>query len=380
MVSGREPFAAGRRPIPAAKRRRAGSRRRCPTSTSDWRALSCGAWSPTRSGAGIGLRDRRRAARKRSASPGAGRRRNTFAQHGGRGGRGAVAAAGGGACAAWQSRRWLCSWWCCWPIGRSSCLRRGSPSRRRFSPTRRSTRSEHSDMSRPHEASGRGWRSTASFWHMPWQAIRAATHGRSSAARVRRRFVSGIAAEADRRSLPLLLGQPSEARSLAVEPPVITVRLDGQGRLVQFAAMPDHRQLADAAPGSVNWSVAFELAGLNFKDFQPVGQTPIDGRRRWAWEGQDLEDAARSIRVEGESSCRPGRLLRGRAPVARRGGGNRPRLVGLAFALANALFTLDPQSARHDRRRAVGMAQPATGTRRPPRRAATGALSFSSSG
>ncbi|MGA2031461.1 MAG: serine/threonine-protein kinase [Thermoguttaceae bacterium] len=107
--------------------------------------------------------------------------------------------------------------------------------------------------------------------------------------------------------LPLLLGQPSEEEIAATEPPVITVELDGQGRLVRFATTPDQRQLADAAGGSVNWSVAFELAGLNVSDFQSVCKPSIDGRQRWAWEGQDREDAARPLRVEGE--CLAGRAV-----------------------------------------------------------------------
>ena len=99
----------------------------------------------------------------------------------------------------------------------------------------------------------------------------------------------------------MLLGQPAEEEIATVEPPVITVGLDGHGHLVWFATTPDHRQFADVAPGAVNWSVAFELAGLDFKSFQPVGQTPSVGRQRWVWEGQDSADTTRSIRVAGES-------------------------------------------------------------------------------
>jgi serine/threonine-protein kinase len=101
--------------------------------------------------------------------------------------------------------------------------------------------------------------------------------------------------------LPLLLGQPAEEEISTEGPPVITVGLDVQGCLIRFAISPDCRQLADSASGPVNWSPAFELAGLNVKKFNPVRQPPADGDGRWIWEGQDSADAAQAIRVEGES-------------------------------------------------------------------------------
>ena len=106
--------------------------------------------------------------------------------------------------------------------------------------------------------------------------------------------------------LPGLLGQPAEAEISATGAPAITVVLDGQGRLVRFATMPDYEQIATGVPSPVNWSAAFELAGLDFGNFQPAAPSSSDGRGAWAWEGPSSAEAARTVRVEGE--CLAGRV------------------------------------------------------------------------
>jgi hypothetical protein len=91
----------------------------------------------------------------------------------------------------------------------------------------------------------------------------------------------------EQRALPTLLGEAPPAEASPLRPDSVHLRLDGEGRLLEFAATPDGLLPGSAEPPPVDWSRIFELAGLNLDDFQsvpPVRQPPMYADHLVAWE------------------------------------------------------------------------------------------------
>ena len=87
--------------------------------------------------------------------------------------------------------------------------------------------------------------------------------------------------------LPALLGEAPGGDSQPRRPDAVTLRLDGRGRLLAFAATSTG--LLPGAEGTEprDWSGIFALAGLDIKDFHavpPVRQPPMYADRLAAWE------------------------------------------------------------------------------------------------
>jgi len=96
----------------------------------------------------------------------------------------------------------------------------------------------------------------------------------------------------------------SPAQSAAAEPDMVTVRLDGRGRLLQYMVMSDRSRLSGTTSRPVDWSPVFALAGLpgkKFKPSRPVREPPGYADALAAWEGFYPETPGLPIRVEGAS-------------------------------------------------------------------------------
>ena len=96
----------------------------------------------------------------------------------------------------------------------------------------------------------------------------------------------------EQRAVPALLGEPPATEALPPRPNSIYLRLDGEGRLLEFAATPDRLLPGSGATQAVDWSRVFELAGLNLEDFQPVSpvrQPPMYADRLVAWENHPTD-------------------------------------------------------------------------------------------
>ena len=105
-------------------------------------------------------------------------------------------------------------------------------------------------------------------------------------------------------AVPALLGEPLPTRAFPREPGIVTIRLDGQGRLLQYLATPDRTGFPDAASQPVNWSLSFDLAGLPITQFQPTHparEPPIFADAIATWEGTYPDNPEMPIRVEGAS-------------------------------------------------------------------------------
>ena len=80
-------------------------------------------------------------------------------------------------------------------------------------------------------------------------------------------------AGAERISLPALLGEPS-GEMFPAESDMVTVRLDGRGRLLQYMATAERAGLSQAAAPPVDWSALLAMTGLPIADFQPIHPVP----------------------------------------------------------------------------------------------------------
>ena len=108
----------------------------------------------------------------------------------------------------------------------------------------------------------------------------------------------------DQITLPALLGEPLPTQVFPREPGIVTIRLDGQGRLLQYLITPERTGFADMADQPLDWSLPFELAGLPITQFQPirpVREPPIYADTLVAWEGKYPGNPEMPIRVEGAS-------------------------------------------------------------------------------
>jgi hypothetical protein len=111
-------------------------------------------------------------------------------------------------------------------------------------------------------------------------------------------------AGAEPTSLPALLGEPSPTQVSSVEPDLVAVRLDGRGRLLEYAATGDRSGLSTAGSPAVDWSALWEMAGLPKAQFQPIPPSrapPMYADSLVAWEGAYPEAPELPIRVEGAS-------------------------------------------------------------------------------
>jgi eukaryotic-like serine/threonine-protein kinase len=105
-------------------------------------------------------------------------------------------------------------------------------------------------------------------------------------------------------AIPALLGEPLPAQVFPKEPGIVTIRLDGRGRLLQYLAMPERTAFPDAGSRPADWAVTFELAGLPITQFRPirtVREPPIYADSVATWEGAYPGDPELPIRVEGAS-------------------------------------------------------------------------------
>jgi serine/threonine-protein kinase len=83
----------------------------------------------------------------------------------------------------------------------------------------------------------------------------------------------------------------------------ITMRLSLEGELISFQADPaaTHPPLKQEGPPAVDWSVLFDLAGLDMASFEPVPPTvrpPLFADTRAAWTGVMPGEGARPVRIE----------------------------------------------------------------------------------
>ena len=95
---------------------------------------------------------------------------------------------------------------------------------------------------------------------------------------------------------PAPFGEPVLARKLSAEPGMKTVRLDPQGRLLEFSAVPVRAEHEETAAERVDWSVAFKWAGLDMEQFQsipPVRNPPAYAQQVMAWEGENKQESKR---------------------------------------------------------------------------------------
>jgi serine/threonine-protein kinase len=128
--------------------------------------------------------------------------------------------------------------------------------------------------------------------------------------------------------VPTLLNEPLPSQSLPSEGRAISIRLDGQGKLVQYLA-PAQKLLHNVSPltpgpsttrgegshetalagagasrsasASVNWAPVFELAGLRLSDFRPVYPArapPVYADVALAWEETPRPKQQAPLRVE----------------------------------------------------------------------------------
>ena len=100
------------------------------------------------------------------------------------------------------------------------------------------------------------------------------------------------------------LGEPALVRKFTAEPAMITVRLDGRGRLLRFSAIPTRSLPGKSSSEAPDWSRLFGLAGLDIGKFQkvdPLRGPPMYADQVLAWTGENSGDLPAVIRVEGAS-------------------------------------------------------------------------------
>ena len=110
-------------------------------------------------------------------------------------------------------------------------------------------------------------------------------------------------AGAERISLPALLGEPS-GEMFPAESDMVTVRLDGRGRLLQYTSTAERTGLSQAASPPVDWSPLLAMTGLPMASFQPIPPSrapPMYADSLAAWEGTVPEDPELPIHIEGAS-------------------------------------------------------------------------------
>ncbi|MBN2295302.1 MAG: serine/threonine protein kinase [Pirellulales bacterium] len=103
---------------------------------------------------------------------------------------------------------------------------------------------------------------------------------------------------------PAPFGESALRRKLPPEPGMTTVRLDGYGRLIRFEAIPLRSGYQSSSEKNVDWSVPFELAGLDISRFEavdPVRKPPMFADRVLAWKGVYEDNPSVPIRIEGSA-------------------------------------------------------------------------------
>jgi serine/threonine protein kinase len=108
----------------------------------------------------------------------------------------------------------------------------------------------------------------------------------------------------DQITLPALLGEPLPTQIFPREPGIVTIRLDGRGRLMQYMVTPDRTGFSVAASRPEDWSLPFDLAGLPIAQFQPIRpmrEPPIYADSLATWEGTYPDNPQMPVRVEGAS-------------------------------------------------------------------------------
>ena len=203
-------------------------------------------------------------------------------------------------------RCWLCSSWCDWPIGRSSCPRRDWRNRPPCWPTRRSSIIATLGTAPSGQEHWQGFAVDRGYLqyaaaskdrHRMWENL---SSGRPPA------VCFWYRTGGDQIALPALLGEPLPARVFPTEPGMVTVRLDGRGRLLEYMA---HRRIAtglsDAPSQPVDWSALFAIGRsvdrAASSRFGPSAHRPCMPTRWRRGKARIPEDPAMPIRVEGAS-------------------------------------------------------------------------------
>jgi serine/threonine-protein kinase len=84
-------------------------------------------------------------------------------------------------------------------------------------------------------------------------------------------------------------------------PGMVEVKLDAEGRLIEFLAVPPHEIRPDVIEGEPDWDPLFEAAGLdrhNLESVESLWAPPSYANRRAAWEGVYPEATDTPIRIE----------------------------------------------------------------------------------
>ncbi|MEA3342127.1 MAG: hypothetical protein U9R15_19355, partial [Chloroflexota bacterium] len=103
---------------------------------------------------------------------------------------------------------------------------------------------------------------------------------------------------------PAPFGEAALRRKFPAKPGMNTVRLDGKGRLIRFEAMPVREGYPRASGETVDWSLPFNLAGLDIELFKKVDSTrkpPMFADKVLAWEGTYPQNPSMPIRIEAAS-------------------------------------------------------------------------------
>ena len=111
-----------------------------------------------------------------------------------------------------------------------------------------------------------------------------------------------------RQSPRALLSENPENRITDDDPPLTlpgmtSMKLDAQGRLVRFVAVPPRQTTGEARP-AVDWSKFLEHAGGDFEGMRQVASrwsAPVDTDQKVAWEGTFRGDPHTPIRIEAGS-------------------------------------------------------------------------------
>jgi len=161
-----------------------------------------------------------------------------------------------------------------------------------------------------------------------------------------------------------------------LEPGMVHVELDPQGRLLQLEAVSPPAAWTAAEP--FDWGRLFVAAGLDSADFrvvEPVDPAPVPADTRVAWDGTDAARPGVPLHVEAASlHGRPVAFQLMAGPVGRRAGHTgdaapgsvalvRTLLLVGSFLVAAALARRHVRSGRGDRRRAWRVASFMMGVR-----------------
>lgn len=107
-----------------------------------------------------------------------------------------------------------------------------------------------------------------------------------------------VSTAAEKFAPTVTLGDPPQSFS-----GMVSVRLDPQGRLLEFRAVPREKERAVGDPAPPDWREVFEFGDLNLADFEataPQWFPPVYADHRSAWEGT-CADSGMRIRVEAAS-------------------------------------------------------------------------------